>query len=42
MTLTSFRMNTYEKRGEGGIHLANTLPTMHPETGEGGSVQIVL
>jgi hypothetical protein len=31
-----------KKGGRGGIHLANTLPTMHPETGEGGSVQIVL
>jgi hypothetical protein len=34
-------MNTYEKQGEGGIHLVNTLPTMHPETGEDGSEQVI-
>src|SRR5258708_1671156 len=41
MTLTPFRMNTYEKQGEGGTHLVNTLPTMHPETGEDGPELVI-
>ena len=31
-----------KKGGRGSIHLVNTLPAAHPETGEDGSVQIVL
>jgi hypothetical protein len=42
MTLTPFRMNTYEKQeGGGSIHIVNTLPTFHPETGEDGPVQVI-